>query len=163
MLYMVTFTINIPPLLAYIYHTWILRVKYCMVCGCLWMFIDVCDLSHYQIHWVHIYQNVPNRHLIKSRSDRCKSLGPVTSSFTTTYRLRDWRQKFLMFSWFGEILIIVGFNTVQCTITNHLRCFCLDCGCAVCWEVCKLNHWTYASWITEPPERVLGGWKIPES
>ena len=24
MLYMVTFTINIPPMLAYIYHTWIL-------------------------------------------------------------------------------------------------------------------------------------------
>ena len=30
MLYMVTFTINIPQMLAYIYHTWILFVWYGM-------------------------------------------------------------------------------------------------------------------------------------
>ena len=34
MLYMVTFTINIPPMLAYIYHTWILWVLGMVVVIC---------------------------------------------------------------------------------------------------------------------------------
>lgn len=31
------------------------------------------------------------------------------------------------------------------------------------WTVVVQFVEKYASWITEPPERVLGGWKIPES
>ena len=47
MLYMVTFTINIPQMLAYIYHTWILFVWY----GMQWnaSFMANCPRGH----WVH--------------------------------------------------------------------------------------------------------------
>jgi len=77
----------------------------------------------------------------KYRSDRCKSMGPVTSSFTTTYRLR-WEDKNsscsadLVKSW--SSLVSIRYNVPSLIISA-----------ASAWTVVVQFVEKYASWITE--------------